>query len=198
MKLKEKVLSNIIQYVTENVVNTPIEQLIEQEDLTYNSYRFNELDPSFIWKDLTEFFDFDEVSLYLLNNFKNAIDSENYLAASNMKKEILNHWSVDNKFFYETGFIILDILNEGVNNSKLLNHLSTEVEDVIFSWNTNGLKEINFINETLESIEEYINTYYPQEDLKNEVITSLSTFNDSVTHPLIHISKVVQFFKFFK
>jgi hypothetical protein len=194
--MKEKVLSNIIEYVTTQDVNVPIIESFE--NVNVSEYSFNMTSPSLIWLELTDLMKFDKVSTHLLQNFKDAIDNENYIGASYMRKEILNRWDLREDDFWRAGKDLLVDLKNGVNNSEILNDQESIVGDILYSWNNNGFEEYDYVLSNLLEFQDYLTNYFEKEKMKSEVLSFIMSDNSDIQHPLLIIDVIVEYFKLIK
>lgn len=193
--MKENVLSNIIDYVTENDVNMSLVDSIMEE--SYDSeYEFSTFNPSLLWDVLKIELNLDPISDHLLLNFKDAVESGNYMGASYMKKEILRHWDIHEDDFWRIGRDILTELKNGCLNSDLLSEEYTpRVGELLHYWTNKRFDELEFITSKLEVISDEMNHFQPKDELSLEILNSID-FGSSISHPLLTIEKVVTYFKF--
>ena len=190
--MKEKVLSNIINYVTTNNITISILECLS--DVEETEFGFTSLDPVLIWEELKSEMKFDSISIYLLKNFKNAIETENYIGLSYMKKEILNNWDLREDDFLRIGKNYLTILKDGVKNSELLKDQEGFIGDLLYTWENRGFVDYKYVLKGLTEFKSYIDTYYPRQPLTDEVVDFIKSTSD-VKHPLINIDKIVEYFK---
>ncbi|HLS11599.1 MAG TPA: hypothetical protein VK050_05520 [Flavobacteriaceae bacterium] len=93
--MKNTILSNLIDFaVYFEIQEVDHEQAAfsrADEDIPCNSsWKIKRIDPNLLWMTLLEDFKFDKTSIHLLENFSDALEREDYLAAKIMKQEILN------------------------------------------------------------------------------------------------------------
>ena len=126
--MKELVITNLVQYATENNVSKTLSELVL--DIMYheeNEYVVEELDASFIWYDIVNALNIDKISVKLLENFSHAVDNEDYKSLSLMKEEVSNRWDFDeDKVIGVLNETLVDLL-VSVSSSKLLNNHSDKV-----------------------------------------------------------------------
>ena len=194
--MKEKVLSNIINYVTTNDITIPILESVSSDNNNTSDLQFNSMNKILIWEDLKFKFKFDAVSMYLLRNFRDAILAENYIGAAYMKKEILNHWELMEDDFWRIGRDLLVDLKNGVMNSELLKDQEGFIGDLLYTWTNEGYSEYSYVMNGIIEFQEYITHYYPKQDLSTELFDSI--MKSDIEHPLIIIDKIVDYFKLIK
>jgi hypothetical protein len=199
--MKKSVLSNLIKFVTSNVVTkTPIQVINEtiadfEENGDEEFSKTNSLDKSMIWLNIREKIKLDKLSIYLLENFKHAIESENYGAASYMKKEIDNHWDIYDDDFWRIGRDYLVELKNGFLNSKHFEYLIPEIGDILYMWVNKGMCEYDYIVEKLETLDEIMNNDFVNN--KNIIRKeSLDFIINGATndHPITYIDIVKEYF----
>ena len=94
---------------------------------------------------------FDEIAKYLLSNFSDAINTENYMAASGLKKQIFKSVVFyELMIFWRIGRDLLVDLENGCLNSKLYNELVGDTKELMILWKENGFNDYDYVVEHLE------------------------------------------------
>ena len=190
--MRELVLSNIIDFVTCNDINEVDHvTLALSEDYDYGDMVMDN-SKNLIWMGISTELKFDKISIHLLENFSNAVDGEDYMSASKMKKEILSRWECRTEDdFWEIGREYLFTLKQGLKKSKLLNYLLESVKELEHLWVTRKMDYLDYIVTELGIISENISSN-DSEKMLNESI--LSDNESSTPHPLLIIENAVTFF----
>lgn len=196
MDMKKRVLKNIIDYVSIEEINTsnPNSNIFE------SGISLNILSPFLIWSQLSIDLKFDKISNYLLKNFNDAIENEDYESALKMKSEIRNHWDISINEFWILGRDYLVNLKNGCMNSKIFDQYTDLSDDLLKDWisdenYTENITKYNLFIDRLSELSDYINNYYPYEDSKNEIINVLTGEDQNYNHPALSIDMVLQYFK---
>lgn len=194
--MKKRVLKNIIDYVSIEEINTsnPNSNIFE------SGISLNILSPFLIWSQLSIDLKFDKISNYLLKNFNDAIENEDYESALKMKSEIRNHWDISINEFWILGRDYLVNLKNGCMNSKIFDQYTDLSDDLLKDWisdenYTENITKYNLFIDRLSELSDYINNYYPYEDSKNEIINVLTGEDQNYNHPALSIDMVLQYFK---
>lgn len=195
--MKTKVLSNIIDFLTTNDINQVDHYDYAMQNESINSgYMIDDTPMDMIWVDIYRNLRFDEISLHLLENLNDALDSEDYMSAALMRIEILNRWECSSEDdFWEIGRTYLFDLKQGLEKSKILGYLLETVKELEHLWLTRKYKYLDYIIEELSIVSSNISNQCP-DDIANETITFIE--NDMVKHPLLSIENTIVFFKLLK
>tara|TARA_R110000772_G_scaffold66676_4_gene148364 strand:- start:3969 stop:4565 length:597 start_codon:yes stop_codon:yes gene_type:complete len=191
--MRELVLSNIIDFVTINDINEVNHVEFAMSEGCNTGDIIAENSKNLIWSDISREFKFDKISIHLLENFSNAVEGEDYMSASKMKKEILSRWECRTEDdFWEIGREYLFTLKQGLKKSKMLKYLFESVKELEHLWVTRKMGNLNFIVDELSVISDNISSN-DREKISNEVILTIDY--SATPHPLLTIENVVTFFK---
>ena len=131
---RKKILENIIDYVSSNNI-TLINRESNQIDLSGSEFApMSDLSSGLVWKEISEYLKIDNISKYLLENFKDAIENEDYISASYMKNEISKRLTLDVSELNTMGIDLLVELKDGCSNSEYFNYLTDDVNDLLVNW----------------------------------------------------------------
>jgi hypothetical protein len=197
--MREQVLSNIINFVTNNDITEVdhLDHIMVDSCLTVSDDVINTNSMNLIWLNISKGLKLDNISIHLLENFSDAMDWEDYISASKMKIEILNRWgNLTEDDFWEMGRAYLFHLKEGFKESRVLRYLYESIKEVEHVWVSRKFKQLNFIIEELDVINCNVSSHSPQE-LWDEVVLTIED-DSNITHPLLMIEDVIELFKLFK
>lgn len=187
--MRNEILSNIINYVTEHNIHN-----VDDSDIFNLEYSMNELNDHLQWTDISKSLGFDKIGIYLLENFKNAIDNEDYISAKYMKEEISKHWNINEELIWEKGREYLYDLRIGCENTSF-KYLLNDIKELEYIWINKKMEGIGTILPELEVIANDIN-HHSRNEVNGEVLDSI--INSNYTHPVLLIDIIVTFFKLIK
>lgn len=180
MEKVEKILENIIEYVISNDVvssDNTTNDIIDRSG--YELLTLNDLSPKLVWKEVSDILKIDNISKYLLENFRDAISKEDYTSASYMKNEIHKRLSIDITELNKLSVDLVVDLKNGCSDSKLLNYLTDDVNDLLINWGNN-----DYVLKGIEVLRKNINSSNPNE-VKNEILDTI--LEPDKTHPVLVI-----------
>ena len=165
--MKEKVLSNIINYLTINNLDSDFSDdmcvyFSLLEECEYNSlsdivnkYSGNiRLSWSSVWKIL----DFTKTSVHLIESVIDAIRDEDYKSICYLKKEIIDNWELNEDIIVDKCRIFIDSVYDYSNDKGVSQNLKDEVINIKEIFESDKLNSITNIINHLESIR--IGFYY--------------------------------------
>ena len=187
MKGTEKILENIINYVSNN--NVILTDGSEREiDLSGSEYSpMSKLSSNLVWKEVSDYLKIDNISKYLLENFQDSIEKEDYISASYMKKEISKRLSLNVSELDSIGVDLLVELKNGCSNSEFFNYLTNDVNDLLVNWG-NTEYVLNGIKELREDLNRRNTT-----EVKSEIMDTIFDFDKNESHPTLMVEKIELF-----
>ena len=190
--MKNTILSNLIDFAVYHDIQNKESNKASRKEVDCFSYEVTHVEITEIWDTLMENFKLDKLSIYLLENFSNAIKTENYKAAAKMKQEIYNQWNCpSNAHFLKTGFEYLFKLRKGLENSELHKNKLRSMDYLEKLWMNKGLANLEKILKELAHIDESINSHEAS-DVLIEALDAIGA--RTYTHPILVIKRAMEYF----
>jgi|SRR5690625_2847094 len=188
--MKYTIISNLIDFaVYYNIQTNGANKPEDNADCFSNGIA--EWEASNIWKTLMEDLKLDTISIYLLENFSNAIKSEDYRAAIKMKEEIYNQWQCpNNAHFLKNGLEYLFKLRKGLEKSDLLKDNLGSIDYLENLWKSKGLNNLDKILNELAYINYKINSFHSFE----LTLEAFGFIGEETTHPILEIKRIMEYF----
>lgn len=185
MGLKNRLLHNIINFITENDINPPA-------NMTFNTG--SEIIPphgSELWKFVISIFEFDKLTLYLINSLRDSVVNEDYLLSHNLKIEIEEYLELSEATVHAVGLKLINEFHCSTLHSDLLSDIVPNTIECGIVWNAEGISELPSINAKVDQLRKHIYTFNSQE-IGDEAVDFIIDIGCS--HPVLLIDKLQLYF----
>lgn len=195
--MKNIVLKNIVDFVTNVDVSVSNDAFIHalMGEISVAESFISALDPcpSNQWIIIKDDMKLDSVTSMLLENFSDAVESEDYMAASIIKKEVLDRMeNLDEDYLWNKGRSYIFNLKENSVNSDLCKDWSDTLKEIEHVWNTKKFDGHKYVLDTLIELQEDISGY-DRETIHSDIRNFKNVIYTS--HPYFSIYDAVNFFK---